>query len=393
MKRLKILQIFNRYLQYGGEEGSVYRIADALKEQHDVENFLTSSSSLEASGFAKLKAYLYTLWNLEVSKQLEQDQNLRRYDVWQIHNVFPTMSPVVYKKAFDLGVPVIQYLHNYRMSCVNGYFLNNGSTCERCIGGNFLPALTTACWRESHIFSGTMGMLLYSLREMGAFQKIAAWIALSTVQKEQHVRMGIPEEKIHLVPHFYELDRNTNIKSNGKYVIFIGRLSKEKGVHLLLDAWASLNSSTAQLVIMGEGPESIILQNKAKKLDIKNVIFTGFLSKKEQEHYWNQAAFIVVPSIWHDPFPTVVFEAWERGCPVVASNMGGLRDIITDGEDGLLFNCEDPTSLVDALETMFLKVESWAKMAAAGRAKITNQYSKALWLKKIEEVYQKVSNK
>jgi len=144
-RRLQILQIFNRYLQYGGEEGSITRIGDALQDLHDVSYFFYSSAQLAGEGILpKLQIPWKSLHNSEVESGLKLLQASNHYDVWQIHNIFPAMSPVVYELAFKLKIPIVHYLHNYRLGCVNGFFLNHGQPCQRCISGKFWPAFQTA---------------------------------------------------------------------------------------------------------------------------------------------------------------------------------------------------------------------------------------------------------
>ncbi|MFM8458136.1 MAG: glycosyltransferase, partial [Chthoniobacterales bacterium] len=231
-RRLRILQIFNRYLEYGGEQGSVVRIGDSLQQSADVEYFLTSSDQLLGGKRPDelVKAAAFALHNPDTVRRLERYQKIGRFDLWQIHNVFPAMSPSVYGLAFKLGVPVVQYLHNYRMSCVNGFFLNHGQECTSCIHGNFSKAALTGCWHDSRLVSGWMGVVMMRVRAMGVFQKVSAWIAISNAQKNLHVRMGIPAERIHVLPHFFEPNPARFISESGRDVLFVGRLSKEKGV-------------------------------------------------------------------------------------------------------------------------------------------------------------------
>jgi len=142
-RRRKVLQIFNRYLQYGGEEGALFRIGDAMQEFFDIEYFLSSTAEVSHDGQSPWRIPLKAVHNAEVDARLRRYQEVGRFDVWQIHNIFPTMSPVVYQRALEWGVPIVQYLHNYRFSCVNGFFLNHGKPCQRCLSGNFWPSSPT----------------------------------------------------------------------------------------------------------------------------------------------------------------------------------------------------------------------------------------------------------
>jgi glycosyltransferase involved in cell wall biosynthesis len=300
------------------------------------------------------------------------------------------MSPSVYALAFRLGVPVVQYLHNYRMSCVNGFFLNHGETCTSCIHGNFTKAALTGCWHDSRLVSGWMGAVMMRVRAMGVFEKVAGWIAISRAQKDLHVQMGIPAERIHVLPHFYQVDPSRFIAEPGRDVLFVGRLSKEKGVEPLLDAWKRTDRGEAKLVIAGDGPERAALENKIAAEKIGGVEFLGFVAKEDQEALWKRAAFSVVPSIWQEPLGLVVLEAWERGRSVVVSDAGGLADTVEDGVDGLKVPMRDNEAWAQAISGLLRDRARSAEMARAGVAKLDRDFTKEKWLGRIEGIYGEV---
>jgi glycosyltransferase involved in cell wall biosynthesis len=391
-RRPRVLQIFNRYLEYGGEQGSVGRIGDTLQQIADVEYFLTSSDQLLGRRLPEemVKAAAFAFHNPEVVRRLERYQKIGRFDVWQIHNVFPAMSPSVYALAFKLGIPVVQYLHNYRMSCVNGFFLNHGKTCTSCIHGNFTKAALTGCWHDSRLISGWMGAVMMRVRAMGVLGKVAAWVALGNNQRKLHVQMGIPAERIHINPHFFIPRQDLFIQDPGHDVLFVGRFSKEKGVEQLLDAWKRTDRGEAKLLLAGEGPERGALENKVAVEKIGGVEFLGFVSKEDQSAIWKRAAFLVVPSIWQDPLPTVVFEAWERGRPVVVSDAGGLADSVEDGMDGLKVPMRDAGAWAEAMGKLLSEPARSAEMALAGVAKLQRDFTKEKWLGRIGAIYDRV---
>jgi len=388
INRLRILQVFNRYLQYGGEEGSVLRIGDALQDIADVGYFLSSSSDVVEAGFLmKAMAPILALHNFKAVRELERYQKAGKFHLWQIHNTFPFLSPAVYELAYKKHIPVVQYLHNYRMSCVNGYFLNHGKTCTSCIDGNFTKAAMTGCWRENKFFSGFAGLVLSRMRSLGVFEKNSAWIALSSKQKELHVRIGIPSENIHIVPHFFVPNPAHKLPLRGKDVLYIGRLSREKGVHELLDAWKLVKPSDSSLLLMGDGPEEKALADRIRLENIRNVELVGFVPKGTQEAVWARSAFSVVPSIWEDPLPTVIFEAWEHGRPVIATNVGGNQETIVHGVNGLKVEMANPSQLAEAIDTLLSDRDLCKRMADAGMEDIRTKFARDRWLLKMQAVY------
>jgi glycosyltransferase involved in cell wall biosynthesis len=391
-RRPRVLQIFNRYFEYGGEQGSVGRIGDTLQEIADVEYFLTSSDQLLGRRRPEdmVKAAAFAFHNPQVIQRLKRYQKIGRFDVWLIHNVFPAMSPSVYALAFSLGIPVVQYLHNYRMSCVNGYFLNHGKPCTSCIHGNFTKAALTGCWHNSRLISGWMGAVMMRVRAMGVFNNVAAWIALSGTQKKIHAEMGIPGERIHVLPHFFVPRAELYIEELGQDVLFVGRLSKEKGVAQLLDAWKLVRRGDAKLLLMGDGPERGSLERKVAKEAIEGVEFHGFVPKEKQDAVWRRANFSAIPSVWQEPLPTVAFEAWERGRPVIVSKAGGLDDSVEEGVDGFKVPMGDSIKWSEAINCLLADKVRSAAMRKAGLEKLHNGYRPEAWRQQFSEVLDKV---
>ncbi|MFM8653462.1 MAG: glycosyltransferase family 4 protein, partial [Verrucomicrobiota bacterium] len=290
MRRLRILQVFNRYIHYGGEEASVFRIGDALQEQHQVEYFFGSTEEFMGPGLGRrLTAPLRAFHDPAVAAKLRRYQELGKFDLWQVHNVIPGLSPSVYETAFRLKVPVVHFLHNYRFGCINGLFLNHGQPCQRCIGGNFWPAFQTACWRDSRLISGWQALILLEVRRRNLFKKISRWIALSESQKALHLKMGFPETQLSVVPHFYETKESAPAPSPHGPVLFLSRLSVEKGGHELLKAWSTIPPGSRELWVAGTGPDEGSLRAQAASLP--NVKFLGFLNKEGQQRVWAECSF------------------------------------------------------------------------------------------------------
>ncbi len=385
-RRLRILQVFNRYQAYGGEEERVFRIGEALQAEYDVENFLSSTAEMTSGGlWKKLTLPLKAAHNPEIAARLKEVQERGRFDLWQIHNVFPVMSPVVYEKALQWNIPIVHYLHNYRLSCVNGFFMEHGKPCQRCLSGNFWPAFETACWHDSHLKSGWMGLITAYMRSLPLFEKVYRWIAISEAQKREHVRMGIPEEKITVIHHFLETDERPLPPAKSPVAMFIGRLSSEKGVAQLLHAWKSVQGGERRLLVVGDGPERANLELQAR--DLKGVEFVGFAEKEKQRACWEETLFSVVPSIWLEPFGMTVLEAWSRGRPVLGHRIGALPELIRDGENGMLADPADATDLAAKMDLLFCDPTKTQAMGAAGWEDLQTRFSLPVWKAKIRSVY------
>jgi glycosyltransferase involved in cell wall biosynthesis len=387
MPNPRILRIFSRYQQYGGEEAVARRIHQELAGVMEADWFESSTDTLLGDSFStKLVAPWKVIHNAEVVGSLRKLQEKNRYCAWEIHNVFPALSPSVYQTAFDRGIPVINFLHNYRLSCVNGSFLNHGEPCQRCIKGNFLPAVQTVCWRDSRVACGFMSLALTRVRRLKVFERVSAWIALSEVQKALHLKIGLPDRTLHVVPHFLEfrqVDVST-LPENG-YALFLGRLSPEKGLTYLLDAWKQLKTPGARLVIAGTGPEEghlrrIILESKLNTVELR-----GFVDPAQHRELWANAKFLIVPSIWHEPFPLVVLEALAHGRPLVVSNFGSLPE--TTVGCGFVVDPFKPEEIAVACDRLFRDTELAQEMGNCGIARLQQVYNREVWLDKIRGVY------
>ena len=383
---MKILQIFSRYQQFGGEEAFAASFTKALQDQHHIIDLYGSTSSMIGTSFAQRLFMPSRAWhNTKVESQLRTLQSLHQFDLWVVQNALPGLSPSVYQTAFQLKVPLVHYLHNYRMACTNGFFLNHGQPCERCLHGNFWPAFQTACWKDSRLISGMMGLILRRVRSIGTFQNVAVWVALSEAQRAKHVQMGIPEKRIHVIPHFYEPKESPPPPCPNGDILFLGRLSPEKGVDVLLRAWQLIRPCGRKLIIAGSGQEESRLKALATQLGLLSVEFPGFVRTQDQGALWAHTSFSVMPSIWNEPFPLAFLEAWSNQRTVISSNLGAMAEVVDDGIDGLLCAPFSASSLATKIQYLIDHPEQIAPMGAAGFAKLQTHFTKTIWLARINK--------
>jgi glycosyltransferase involved in cell wall biosynthesis len=385
MNRPRVLRIFNRYQQYGGEERMVRQIGDTLGELVSAKVFEHSSEELlEGSLLKRARAPFNVIHNDRIFDRLRRIQSRERFDAWEIHNTFPALSPAVYDAALESGVRVIQYLHNYRFSCVNGMFFQQGEPCYRCLGGTFWPAFVSGCWRSSRLASGIAGIALTRVRQL--FSSINIWVAISEAQKRRHIEMGIPADRIRVVPHFFEAPSGvrSDIPDDG-YFLFLGRLSPEKGLCELLQGWRLLELGRAKLVIAGDGPERQRLETFCQAHGLTNVEFRGFVGPQDQAALWRGARALIVPSIWEEPFGLVVLEAWAHGRPALVSNRGGLPEIVTDS--AARFTPNQPEDIAAILDRCCSNSKDLHRMAAEGFERLRQDYNRIVWVSKIKDVY------
>jgi glycosyltransferase involved in cell wall biosynthesis len=235
-----------------------------------------------------------------------------------------------------------------------------------------------------------MGGIMARVRNQGVLHQVDQWIAISAAQKQEHIAMGIPDERITVIHHFFEPKGEVPPYSEDGDVLFVGRLSQEKGVDRLLRAWRGVQYLGRSLWIVGDGPEKETLEKLAHSLNLKNVFFTGFLKHEEILKIWEKSACSVVPSIWKEPFGMVVLEAWAKGRPVVAHNIGALSEIIRQGRDGYLVAPDNPFEMTNAILRILNDPLRGASMGLEGARRLKDDFAKEAWFGKIHSVFKKI---
>jgi glycosyltransferase involved in cell wall biosynthesis len=388
---LKILQVFNRYIEYGGEEGSVERIAEQLGKVCHLETYTESTEALLSMPGGKYRMPFLMQSNAKVLNDLKALQMEEEFDIWQIHNVFPGLSVAVYELAVELEVPVIQFLHNYRFGCADATYFRNGKKCFECSPGNFLPALRHRCWRGSFLATGSMVLALKRFWRKGGLGGIKAFIAISESQKKRHVEMGVPEDLINVIPHSLEVKGHQAKPPLGGDVMFFGRLTEEKGLRLLLEAWSIVDTKGRLLRIVGKGEIREELEELVRVKKITNVKFEGFVPKEKHSTLWEKCAFTVAPSIWEEPFGMVVLEAWKNSRPILTTNIGSFPELINDGENGWL-GADDLEGFSKVLQRAIEDSGSYEQMGRNGNEKLRREFNKDVWLGKWEKVAKTVTS-
>ncbi|MFC5050691.1 glycosyltransferase family 4 protein [Rubritalea spongiae] len=385
---MKILQIFNQYLEYGGEEGSVSRIAQQLRSEHTIRTYTYSTQELLNSPLGKLSMPYKMQYNARVIRDLRGLQEDEQFDFWQIHNVFPAMSVAVYELAAELGVPVIQFLHNYRFGCADATYFRGGERCFDCSPSNFFPAIQHRCWRSSFPATISMVATLKRFWLRGGKESIKAFIAISESQKQRHVKMGIAAEHIHVLHHSLDAGLEYNKPPQNGDVLFIGRLTEEKGLELLLRAWKEVAETKRILRIIGSGPLEEDLHELCRAEQIGNVKFMGFVDKSQHDAFYKKSAFVVAPSVWEEPFGMVVLEAWKHYRPVLTTNIGSFPDLIDNKKNGWLAPT-DRCGFAAVLEKA-LSSPAYNEMGVNGHFKLEQQFNTKVWLNKWKSIVESV---
>ena len=355
----KILILHNIYKLKGGED-VVVASENALLRQYGHEVHLHNVSNHSIQGLWRqvttaLSTH-YSQWGREEALRVILETSP---DIVHVHNFFPLFTPSIYDACHDAGVPVVQTLHNYRTICPGAYLMRDGKPCEDCIQGSPYQAALHGCYRDSKVGSLVVGKMVDYHRRQGTWKtKVDRFIGLTQFSKGKFVEAGFPAEKISVKPNFVEVSGSgTTPDSERKGALFVGRLSPEKGVETLIRAWESVETP---LRIVGEGP----MLDWAKKNASASVTVLGKKDQQGVAEEMARAAFLVLPSEWYEGFPMTIVEAFSRGLPVIASNLGSMTEIVENNVTGLHF---EPGNQENLIQKVKWATEHPEKMRDMGR--------------------------
>lgn len=375
---MKVLIVHNHYQQRAGEGAAVEaQIAMLHEHGHDVVLYTRDNADMQNYDLReKALSSQRTVYSQETYDQLRVLLAAEQPDVAHVHNVFPLISPSAYWALHDADVPTVQTIHNFRFLCPNGLFYTHAEVCERCKNGNTLHAVQRRCYRESYTLSSLYAFTIGLHRRWGTFQTIDRFIALTQFTAHKLVESGLTtREKVSVLGNFLPnpLPNPGSTKEREPYVVFLGRLTPEKGVETLIAAMAGLPH--LGLKILGDGPQASALRTLAHQLGLDQVEFLGHVTGEAKWDLLRRATATVVPSVWYEHFPIVILESLAAGTPVVASDLGSLSHIIDDNETGLLFRLADSEDLSEKLRWLAAHTQEAREMGRQGRRVVESRFS------------------
>lgn len=362
---MRVLIVHNVYQQQGGEDSVVDAEVELLLSRgHAVE--LYSRNNNEINTIPRLSLTGQMFWSGRTNTDISELIANFLPDIIHVHNTFPLISPSLYWTASKAGIPVIQTLHNFRLLCPQAMFLREGNLCEDCLGHIPWRGVVHGCYRESKVQSAALAGMLLTHRAIGTWQnKVTRYIALNEFCRQKFIEGGLPAERIVVKPNFVDFSAPADIPRHG--FLFVGRLSEEKGVDVLVTAVLQLKD--ADVRVAGSGPEVGQLD------DIAGLQVLGALSGEAVRIEMNHSMALVLPSIWYENFPRTLVEAFACGLPVIASRIGALAELVEDGITGLLFETGNAHDLAAKMKWAHNNPEQMRKMGQNARLKYEAEYT------------------
>jgi glycosyltransferase involved in cell wall biosynthesis len=347
-----ILLVHNRYRQFGGEDVAFEAESRLLESRgHRVHRFVVNNHRIPDSPrlVEELSLAARTVWSRRAARLLGERVARLRPDVVHVHNFFPLLSPAIYAACARAGAAVVQTLHNYRLICPVATLYRDGHPCEDCVGRSITwPGVLHACYRDSRPATAAVTAMLAVHRARDTWRRdVDMLIAVSDFLRRKLLEGGFASENIMVKPNF--VDPDPGVRTNGgDEFLFLGRLSDQKGVSTLLEAWRTVPPET-KLRIVGEGP----MDREARELAARSsaVAVAGPIAHTEVFAQLATARALIFPSrSYEGGFPLSILEAYATGVPVIASRLGNMAELVQDGSTGLLFRPGDAQDLADKVQ-------------------------------------------
>jgi glycosyltransferase involved in cell wall biosynthesis len=369
---MRVLQV-NKFLYGGaGAETVMFRTADLLRTNgHEVSFFAMQDprnvACAETGYFPQGRYYgegqgvlrrardaAASVYSLEARKALRRLLQDQRPDVAHLHNVYHQLTLSVVDELAAQRIPIVMTLHDYKPVCPSYTLYVEDAPCRRCVTGHPGHAIAHRCIKGSRAASTVGAFEAVLARARRTYDRIDAFISPSQHLANVMVQGGLPAERMHVIPNFVadeqlrtpvEAGHAKDEKSGIPMVVFVGRLEEVKGIRVLIAAARELVSEV-EVVVVGKGP----LEPEVRAANDEGVVrYLGVRDWPDIARLMDRARALVVPSIWEENCPMVVLEAGARGCPVIASDRGGLSELVDHEIDGLLTQPGVCSQLVEAI--------------------------------------------
>ena len=369
---MKVLITHNFYQQPGGEDEVFFSEEKLLKAFGDEPiTFMLHNDQVRDMGRSSL--IQATVWNRNTHAELRRLIREHRPDVIHFHNTFPIASPGVYYAARAEGAAVVQTLHNYRLMCPGAALFRDGKPCEDCVG-KAVPwnGVVHKCYRDSMAASAVVAATLAVHSAVGTWQDaVDVYITPSDFTRRKYIQGGFPADRLVVKPNFVHPDPGLGAHDGG-YAAFVGRLSPEKGLDTLLEAWAR-TEMTVPLKIVGDGPLADAVREAVARFP--HIEWLGRMKPDAVYDFIGRASVLIVPSNCYETFGRVAVEAFAKGVPVVAANHGAVAGIVQDGRTGRLFTGGDAEDLATQVNRVLADPAALAAMGRWAREEFLKKYT------------------
>lgn len=383
---MRVLLCHSYYQRRGGEDCVYEEERDLLAAAgHEIIEY--SRENREMASDSTVSMARKTLWNRDTASEVRQLIERHRPDVFHVTNSFPLISPSVLREAHKQGVAVVQALQNYRLICPGAYLMRDNRPCHDCLDKTIpWPAIRHRCYRDSLAASTAVTSMVVLHRALGTWRKhVDLFITPTEFSRQRLIEGGFPAEKVAV--KFNTVTPTPPVGTGERqHVVFVGRLSPEKGISTLLDAW-NLDPQLPPLKIIGDGPLASQVE-KVSKQDAR-IEWLGHLDLSELHPLVGSAKALIMPSVWYETFGRTTIEAFASGTPVIASNLGAMQELVVEGHTGHLFEPGNANDLREKLHKFLaLSPETHQEMRDAARSQFEANFTAEQNIQRLLEIYE-----
>jgi len=382
---MKILLANKFFFLNGGSERVYFQEREFLKgsglcvmdfSMRDPRNFASAFSGFfvdsvdfrAGAGFVgRLNKAVSFIRSSQAVERLTALIDRERPDIAHLHNIYHQLTPSIISVLKKKGIKVVLTLHDGKLVCPSYLMLNDSRICTRCAGEHFYRAVSARC-QASLSGSILLSLEAYWHKWMRSYDEVDLFLSPSRFLADL-TAIRIPAHKITVLRNGIDTEEYEPVLDGGRYALYFGRLSREKGIETLLQAHTHL-SDEIPLKIVGTGPLERDLRDR-----FPNAEFLGYRTGDELIRLIQEAAFVVVPSEWYENCSMVVLEAMALGKPVIASRIGGIPEQVEDGKTGLLFDMGNGSELAHKMMVAWESPELRKRMGMAAREKLEEEYS------------------
>lgn len=402
-KQLRLLAINNYFYRRGGAEAI---FLDHMKLFEDIgwdavpfamqhpENLPSVWSDYfvseieygrESSALTKVRQAAKIIYSREAQHNLNALLEVARPDIAHAHNVYHHLSPSIFTTLKQHNVPVVMTVHDLKLACPAYKMLVDGHICEQCKGGRIYNVVANRCIKDSLPLSGLVFVETAIHRMLGLYRnKVDRFVVPSRFYRDKLIEWGWPAEQLVYIPNFVATDHLKPVYQAQDYFLFAGRLAPEKGLVTLIRAAAQAG---VKLVIAGTGPDEAGLKALVSELEA-DVHFAGYVTGERLHRLIGEAKALVLPSEWYENAPVSILEAYALGTPVIGVRIGGIPEMIREGETGLVSEAGNPQELAVQLSHMAaLSDDVRNQMGLAGREWILHDFSAEAYRNRMLELY------
>jgi glycosyltransferase involved in cell wall biosynthesis len=377
-----------RGLTERGHEVAGFSVRDPRNQPSPLDHLFPDVPDLQAQPLiVKLAASYSIIANSKVKRSFSVALDLFRPDVVHFHNIYGKLTPVVAAAARERGIPSVMTAHDYKLVCPAYLRLSEGRPCDACSYGHYLPAFFRRCHKGSRLSSMVYGVEATVNAWNGAYDGIDRIVCPSRFMQRCLSEGGVGSARLRFLPNSTPLTAPGS-PAGKPYLLYAGRLSREKGVGCLLRAVDGLD---VDLLVAGDGPEAATMRRMtAQTKHASRVQFLGHCKKERLQELLSGALLVVVPSEWYENAPMTILEAFAAGKAVVASDIGGIPELVRAGETGALFPPGDAVALRAALQSLLASPATMTRLGENARKMVNERFSPDVHVRDLLKVYGEV---